>query len=61
MALLGLYPKYNANARKYGGVGIPNILFMTGKKEKIKHIVGYHGPAQFLAVMDSVLKTDLLD
>jgi thiol:disulfide interchange protein len=46
---------YNANARKYGGVGIPNILFMDAEGKKLKHIVGYHGPEQFFSVMDSVL------
>jgi thiol:disulfide interchange protein DsbD len=47
--------KYNADARKYGGVGIPNILFMTGKEQNLKHIIGYYRPEQFIAVMDSVL------
>lgn len=47
--------KYGGNARKYGGVGIPNILFMTGGEKKIRHIVGYHGPDALVMVMDSVL------
>jgi len=47
--------KYNSNAHKYGGIGIPNILFMTGNEKKLKHIVGYSGPKAFIAVMDSVL------
>lgn len=47
--------KYNGNARKYGGVGIPNVLFMTGDEVKLKHVIGYRGPEEFLAVMDSVL------
>jgi thiol:disulfide interchange protein len=46
---------YNGNARKYGGVGIPNILFMDSKGGKLKHIVGYYGPDGFIVVMDSVL------
>ncbi len=47
--------KYNANARKYGGVGIPNVLFMTAEGEKLMHPIGYRSPAAFLAVMDSAL------
>lgn len=47
--------KYGGNARKYGGIGIPNILFLDGKGVKFKQVVGYHGPQKFIAVMDSVL------
>ena len=47
--------KYDGNAQKYGGVGIPNILFMTGDEERIKHIIGYHDQEALLEVMDSVL------
>ena len=47
--------KYNGNASKYGGVGIPNILFMKADETKLKHVIGYHGPQKFIAVMDSVL------
>jgi thiol:disulfide interchange protein DsbD len=47
--------KYGGNARKYGGIGIPNILFLDGKGVKIKQVVGFHGPKEFIAVMDSVL------
>lgn len=47
--------EYNGNARKYGGVGIPNLLFLTPEKEKIKHVIGYHNPEQLIAVMDSAL------
>jgi thiol:disulfide interchange protein len=46
---------YNGNARKYGGVGIPNILFMDSAGRELKHIVGYYGPDRLIAVMDSVL------
>jgi thiol:disulfide interchange protein len=46
---------YGGNARKYGGIGIPNILFMDSQGRKLKHIVGYYGPDRFVAVMDSVL------
>ena len=47
--------KYNGNASKYGGVGIPNILFMKADETRLKHVIGYHGPQKFIAVMDSVL------
>ena len=47
--------KYGALARKYGGIGIPNILFMTGDGTKLKHIVGYYKPEQLIAAMDSTL------
>lgn len=46
---------YGGNARKYGGIGIPNILFLDGNGGKIRHIVGFYGPQQLIAVMDSVL------
>jgi thioredoxin 1 len=49
--------KYDALARAYGGVGIPNMLFMTSSGEKIKHIVGYQDSGGLLSVMDSVLKS----
>lgn len=48
---------YNALARKYGGIGIPNILFMTGDEKKLQHIVGYYAADSLIAVMDSVLAT----
>jgi len=47
--------KYNGNARKYGGKGIPNLLFLSAKEDTLQHIVGYYSPADLLAVMDSVL------
>ena len=47
--------EYNGNARKYGGIGIPNILFITANKERVKHIVGFHNADALFAVMDSVI------
>jgi thiol:disulfide interchange protein DsbD len=47
--------KYNGNAEKYGGIGIPNILFMTHEEIRLKHIIGYQAPEALIAVMDSVL------
>ena len=47
--------KYNGNARKYGGIGIPNILFLDKNKNIIDHIVGFHNAEQLSTIMDSVL------
>ena len=47
--------RYKASARKYGGIGIPNILFMDKNGNKIRHRIGYMDAAQFVSVMDSVL------
>ena len=48
--------EYNGNARKYGGIGIPNILFLDKEKKIIRHIVGFHDVDQLMGIMDSVLK-----
>ena len=47
--------EYNGNARKYGGIGIPNILFLDKENNIICHIVGFHNVDQLMGVMDSVL------
>ena len=47
--------KYNGNARKYGGIGIPNILFIDKEKNIIRQIVGFHNVNQLEGIMDSVL------
>ena len=47
--------KYNGLARKYGGIGIPNILFLAADGTTLKHVVGYYGPQQLIAAMDSAL------
>ena len=47
--------EYNGNARKYGGIGIPNILFLDKEKKIIRHIVGFHDVNQLMGIMDSVL------
>ncbi|HHS14342.1 MAG TPA: thioredoxin family protein [bacterium] len=46
---------FEGNAGKYGGVGIPNILFITHDETRLKHIIGYYRPEMLTAVMDSVL------
>jgi thiol:disulfide interchange protein DsbD len=47
--------RYNANAAKYGGIGIPNLLFLTTDEKRIRHLIGFQSAQQLLAVMDSVL------
>ena len=47
--------KYNGNARKYGGIGIPNILFLDKDKNIISHIVGFHDVVRLMGIIDSVL------
>ncbi len=46
---------YNSNAQKYGGIGIPNMLFMDSGGRKLKHILGYRNAKELISVMDSVL------
>jgi len=50
--------EYGGNARKYGGTGIPNILFLSGSGRRLEHLVGFHGPDSLAAVMDSVLSIE---
>lgn len=47
--------RYNGNARKYGGVGIPNMLFLAADGTKLRHVIGYQDPDRLASVMDSVL------
>ncbi len=47
--------RYGGNAQKYGGIGIPNILFMTGDQTILAHPVGFLAPDRLAALMDSVL------
>ena len=47
--------RYKSSARKYGGIGIPNILFMTRDGVRLKQRIGYMDAATLTAVMDSVL------
>ena len=47
--------EYNGNARKYGGIGIPNILFLDKEKNILRQIVGFHNVDQLMGIMDSVL------
>jgi len=45
---------YKSNAQKYGGIGIPNILFMTPDQKTVAHPIGYLSPERMSAIMDSV-------
>ena len=45
----------NGNAKKYGGIGIPNILFLDKDKNIVHRIIGFHNASQLITVMDSVL------
>ena len=47
--------KYKSNASKYGGIGIPNILFISPDSVELAHPRGYKDPKEFISVMDSVL------
>ena len=47
--------QYNGNAAKYGGVGIPNILFLDKNKNRLKHLTGFQSVERLTAVMDSLL------
>ena len=46
---------YQGNARKYGGVGIPNILFLSPQGERMHQVIGYQKPEELIAVMDSIV------
>ncbi len=48
--------RYNALARAYGGSGIPNILFLSGKRMKLKQVIGYQTAGQIISAMNSALK-----
>jgi thioredoxin-related protein len=49
--------KYKALARVYGGIGVPNVLFMTSNGKKARHIVGYYDAKRLLSALNSVLKS----
>ena len=48
--------EYKRNAKKYGGIGIPNILFIDKDKNIVYQTVGFLNANQLTTVMDSVLK-----
>ncbi len=47
--------RFGANAGKYGGIGIPNVLFLSPAGDRLKHVVGYRNAASFAAALDTVL------
>jgi len=46
---------YNSNAGKYGGIGIPNLLFLDPQGNTLAHPIGFLPPENIIATMDSVL------
>jgi thiol:disulfide interchange protein len=48
--------EYKRNAKKYGGIGIPNILFIDKDKNIVYQRVGFLNANQLITAMDSVLK-----
>jgi thiol:disulfide interchange protein len=48
--------RYNALPRAYGGVGIPNMLFLSSVGMKLKHTIGFADSQKMLGVMNFVLK-----
>lgn len=49
-----LAEKYQANAKKYGGVGIPNFLFLDSEGKILLHRIGFFNAKAFTALLDSV-------
>lgn len=47
--------QYNANARRYGGMGIPSTLFLAKDGSRLKHMLGFRDPDGFISVLDSIL------
>ena len=48
--------EYKRNAKKYGGIGIPNIIFIDNDKNVIHQTVGFLNADQLITVMNTVLK-----
>ena len=51
--------EYNRNAKKYGGIGIPNMLFIDKEKNVVHQIVGFYNANQLIKVLDLVLKEQI--
>ncbi len=47
--------QHNGNAGKYGGVGIPNILFLDPNGTRLQHVIGSRTSAELIAIMEDVL------
>ena len=50
--------EYKRNAKKYGGIGIPNIIFIDNDKNVIHQTVGFLNADQLITVMNTVLKNN---
>ena len=50
--------EYKRNAKKYGGIGIPNIIFIDNDKNVIYQSVGFLNADQLITVMNTVLKNN---
>ena len=50
--------EYKRNAKKYGGIGIPNIIFIDNDKNVIHQTVGFLNVDQLITVMNTVLKNN---
>ncbi|MDG1934670.1 MAG: thioredoxin family protein [Flavobacteriales bacterium] len=50
--------EYKRNAKKYGGIGIPNIIFMDNDKNVIHQTVGFLNADQLITVINTVLKNN---
>jgi thiol:disulfide interchange protein len=48
--------KYNGLPRAYGGVGIPNMLFLSSSGKELERLTGFCDSKKMLAAMNSVLK-----
>jgi thiol:disulfide interchange protein len=48
--------KYNGLPQAYGGIGIPNMLFLSSRGTELKRIIGFCDSKKMLANMNSVLK-----
>jgi thiol:disulfide interchange protein len=48
--------KYNALPQAYGGVGIPNMLFLSSRGTELERIIGFADSQGMLDAMNSALK-----
>lgn len=46
---------YHASARKYGGIGIPNMLFLDAQGDSLLHLVGFHSADSLVYFMNRTL------
>ena len=46
---------YHANAREYGGTGIPNMLFLNTRGDSLLHLVGFYSADSLVYFMNQTL------